>query len=61
MKTTRLTKIGAVAITIVALLLVVGGRFLFGQQRVQASGVADVFAPSAMPWDCPLRKRPRRC
>src|SRR5579862_9392470 len=52
MKITRLIKVTGV-IAILALSLVVGGRFVLEQQRVQASGMAGAFAPGAMPLGLP--------
>src|SRR5580704_7331651 len=52
MNITRLIKVTGV-IAIVALSLVAGCRFVLGQQRVQASGVAGASAPGAMPLGLP--------
>jgi len=56
MKFNRLIKISAVAVAVVALSLIAGGRFVPGQHRVQASGMPGALAPAAMPLGLPSEK-----
>ena len=63
MKTSRLTRVGAVAIAMAAISFAVGGHFLPGERGVQAalaaektarvSAMAGAFAPSAVPLGLP--------
>jgi carboxymethylenebutenolidase len=63
MKTSRLARVGVVAIAMAAISLAVGGRFLPGERGVQAalaaektarvSAMAGAFAPSAVPLGLP--------